>query len=282
MRYVSYSYNPVTRSLHDLGLSFKVPERTHSCTERHRHSSWYMLQAQEEKAVDAEDAPAEEGGDAAGPEAVSGGSKEEVEVPQPADKANENHAPADAVQQELKEGSSTKQAEQASNGALDTKPKVAEGDIKEKGAATVVSDKEPEVPAAAITSDKKPDEKSESGPQGVIAGTAADTSMGKFSNVAREPESDKHASKHLAADSASAPSMPQNDQLTEEPAGTAAQRTALPQAAADDSAAPQVDVLGSVEVAAPLQVIDSTMNSGQTLPQPQLGQKEVVYHTALP
>ena len=206
--------------------------------------------------MDAEDGPAEEGGDAAGPEAVPGGSKEDVEVPQPAGKANENHVPADAAQQEPKEETSTKQADQASTVALDTESKNAEGDFIEKRAATPVSHKEPEAPAAAATLDEKPDEKSKYGHEEAIAGTAADKSVGESKVMAQESDLDKHAIKHLAGDSAPAPSMPQKKQLTDEPAATTAEAAAVPQAAADESAAPQVNVLGSVEVAAPLQVMD--------------------------
>ena len=210
-----------------------------------------MLQAQEEKAADAEDAPAEEVDGAAGP---IDGSKEDVEGQQPAGKTDGSQVPADATQQEPKKQASTKQAQQASTVALDTEAKDADRDLKTEQPASAPSDWEPEAPEAPAVSDEKPDEKNNIEAKEASTGTVADKSVAKSSDVAKGPEVDKHAIKHLAGDSVHAPRMPQKEKPKEEPAATPVQPAAPPQAAADDSAATQVDVLGSVEVAAPLQV----------------------------
>ena len=222
------------------------------------------VQAQEEKAADAEEAPAEEEEGTAGP---SRGSKADGEGQEPAGKTDGSHVPADPLQQEPKKETSTKQAQQANTVALDTETEDAEGELKAEQSASAPSDTKPEAPAApavsdpkpvapapAAVSDEKPDEKSNKRARKASIGTAADTSMAKSSDVAKEPEAAKHAIKHLAGDSIPAPHMPQKEELKEEPTAIPAHPAPPPQAAADDSAAPQVDVLGSVEVAAPLQV----------------------------
>ena len=179
--------------------------------------------------------------------------------------------PADAAQQEPKEEPPTKQAPEASTAAADVEPKVAEGGLKEEQPASVpsekkpqapaaaaeaaVSDKEPEAPAPVAVSDEKADGESKDVAKDAATGIAADTSAGKPSDLPQKPEADKQAAKHLADDSAPAPSKPQKEQLEWEPAAAAAQPAAPPQFAADVTAAPQVNVLGSVEVAAPLQVM---------------------------
>lgn len=224
----------------------------------------YTLQAQEEKAADAEDAPAEEEEGIAGP---SGGSKEDGEGQEPAGKTDGSRVPADALQQEPKKETYSKQAQQASTVALETQPKDAGGKLKAEQAASAPSDRKPEAPAApavvdpkpeapapAAASDEKPDGNTKSRARKASTGTAADTSVAKSSDVAKEPEAAKHAIKHLAGDSIPAPRMPQKKELKEEHTATPEHPAPPPQAAADDSAAPQVDVLGSVEVAAPLQV----------------------------
>ena len=235
----------------------------------HTYRLCCTLQAQEEKAADAEDAPDEEKGDIAEPEAVADGSKGEVQVPEPAGKADESDVPADAAQQEPKAEPATKQAPKASTEGADLKPKDAEGDLKEKQAASVPSDKKPEAPAAAAAavSDKKaeapapapvsdePDGGSKNAVTDATAGTAADTKVEKPSDLPQEPKADKQAAEHPAGDSAPAPSKPHKKQLEWEPAAAAAQPGAPPQFATDAAAAPQVNVLGSVEVAAPLQVV---------------------------
>ena len=229
-----------------------------------------MLQAQGEQAADAEDAPGDEEAAVGKPEAASEGNKSDVHGP--AGKAVDSDVAADAAEQEPKNETSTKPADQASNATRKGNAKEAEGELKEEKAPSLAAGKKPETPATVA--DRKPDaEKAElktskpvsegtegnlrgtkAGPEAATTGAAADTSVANSRGIAPESESNKHNSKHLDGVSLPGPSSAKKSQLAEAPAATTAPAAAPAQAGADDSAAPQVDVLGSVEVAAPLQV----------------------------
>jgi len=208
----------------------------------------------------------------AAPEASAGAAEEDIEAPVSKSKAATSSKASDAAQQEPTEDASAKQNSKIDAAAIDTKAEEKEGEP-----ASAVASKKAEAPAAAAVSDKKqqdevPVEKicdslsetvkasipsTENGPAAIASNESARDApiAGTSTNSAKQPVADLQAVKSLAGDSVSAASKAEKDKPEEKPAASKALDAAAPQAAANVSAAPQVDVLGSVEVAAPLQVV---------------------------
>jgi len=205
----------------------------------------------------------------AAPEASAGTAEEDIEAPVSKSKAATSSKASDAAQQEPTEDASAKQNSKNDAAAIDAKAEEKEGEP-----ASAVASKKAEGPAAAAVSDKKQQDEvnvekicdslsetvkasipsTDNGPAAIASNESARDApiVGTYTNSAKQPVADLQAVKSLAGDSVS---EAEKDKPEEKPAASKALDAAAPQAAANVSAAPQVDVLGSVEVAAPLQVV---------------------------
>ena len=170
-----------------------------------------------------------------------------AEVEQEQHPADKSHEEARAQQEDSKQNallaslpSGSGPAVQAERqGDADTfKPAIAANDTPAQASEKSAGD---DAPAASKTASKKQEKR----PKDAVMKVAAPE---------KEPAPQRDAIQKLAGDSTRTSSKAKTQQQDQKSKDRTAEKAAPQQAAAADSAAPQVDILGSLQVAAPLQV----------------------------